>query len=75
MRKAVGGENGRAVDAAIPKTMHSSARAMGPGRMRLTMKILHMVAVGARQGKTRVKRHSSEKGGHSASGVSEKKKE
>lgn len=45
MRKAIGGENGRAVDAAIPDTIHSSATIMGLEKLQHTMKILHVVAV------------------------------
>ena len=60
MRKAIGGENGRAVDAAIPDAMHLSATIMGLEMLRHTMKILHVVAVGhkprlvrlVREGKT-----------------------
>jgi hypothetical protein len=45
MRKAIGGENGRAVDAAIPDEMRFSATIIGLERLRHTMRILHVVAV------------------------------
>ena len=45
VRKAIGGENGRAVDTAIPDALHSSATILGLERLRHTMRILHVVAV------------------------------
>jgi hypothetical protein len=66
VRKAIGGEKGRAVDAAIPDAIHSSATIMGLERLQHTMKILHVVAVMPKTRLMRLGKHSSEKARHSA---------
>jgi hypothetical protein len=61
VRKAIGGENGSVVDAAIPDAMHS-ATIIGPERLRHTMKILHVVAVVHKSRLLGLRKYSSEKG-------------
>ena len=73
MRKAIGGENGRAVDAAIPDALHSLATIIGLERLRRTMKILHVVAVVHKSKSMRLGKHSSEKVRHSAGCVNGEK--
>jgi hypothetical protein len=65
--RPIGGENGRAVDAAIPEC----DALLGEGlwdwvRLQHTMKVLHVVAVVCTPGLMRLGKHSSEKGRHSA---------
>jgi len=72
VRKATGGENGRAVDAAIPDAIHS-ATIMGLERLQHTMKILHVVAVMPKSRLMKLGKHSPEKTRHSAGCVNGKK--